>query len=103
MRKDKCLKCYRRPFRFTKTYVWDVEDLENPILQNIYVHNFESVDHNQYIIGEYTFQANYHAGFRILRIDQENYDLETVSVGVNGGMSFQCLDFCLVEYFVSDQ
>ena len=29
----------------------------------------EVIDHNQYIVGEYTYQANYQAGLRILDIE----------------------------------
>ena len=39
--------------RHTKTYIWNVEDLENPVLLNTYVGPVTSIDHNQYIVGDY--------------------------------------------------
>ena len=38
--------------RFTKTYIWNIEDLENPVLVNTYVGPETSIDHNQYIVGD---------------------------------------------------
>ena len=39
--------------RYTKTYIWNIEDLENPVLVNTYVGPVTSIDHNQYIKGDY--------------------------------------------------
>jgi choice-of-anchor B domain-containing protein len=50
----------------TRTYVWDVADLERPRLVGSHVAGTASTDHNQYIVGRYTFQANYRAGLRVL-------------------------------------
>ncbi len=66
-------------YSYTKTYIWDVSSLESPVLRRTFVHPVESMDHNQYILGDYVFQANYDSGLRILRIDQENFDLQLVS------------------------
>jgi len=63
----------------TKTLVWDVRDLENPVLRNTYLSSQNAIDHNQYIVGDYSFQSNYGAGLRIVYIDQENYDLEEMA------------------------
>ena len=38
--------------RQTKTYIWNIEDLENPILLHTHYSMEESIDHNQYIIGD---------------------------------------------------
>jgi len=54
----------------TRTYIWDVSDLENPTLMGNYTATTSSTDHNQYVKGNYVYQANYSAGLRILRIDQ---------------------------------
>lgn len=52
----------------TRTWVFDVTDLDKPILTS-YRH-FEStsaaIDHNQYVVGGFSFQANYRSGLRIL-------------------------------------
>ena len=66
--------------RITKTYIWDVQDLDNPALMNTYRANVESIDHNQYIRGGYVYQSNYQVGLRILSIDQANYALTLVSI-----------------------
>ncbi|MFT6019950.1 MAG: choice-of-anchor B domain-containing protein [Flavobacteriales bacterium] len=52
----------------TKTYIFDISDLENPILKFTYFADTESYDHNLYIKGPYAYQANYTAGLRVLDI-----------------------------------
>ncbi|MCE7007546.1 choice-of-anchor B family protein [Kibdelosporangium philippinense] len=53
----------------TKTFIWDVRDLDNPINTGVYTSpTIQATDHNQYIIGKYSYQANYRAGLRILDI-----------------------------------
>ena len=53
----------------TRTLVFDVADLDNPRL--LYEHSATTTasDHNQYVLGNEVFQANYTAGLRILRFD----------------------------------
>ena len=53
----------------TYTYVWDVSDLNAPVLVGHHTSTSTSIDHNQYIKGNFVFQANYRSGLRILRID----------------------------------
>lgn len=52
----------------TRTYVWDMADLDAPI----YLGNYESQntarDHNVYIVGDTAYQANFNSGLRILDI-----------------------------------
>ena len=40
-------------FSNTKTYIWNIEDLENPVLVDTYYSAETSIDHNQYIVGDY--------------------------------------------------
>ncbi len=54
--------------RNTRTYIWDVQDLDNPIFLGYYTHNTTSIDHNLYIRQNFVFQANYTSGLRILRL-----------------------------------
>lgn len=54
--------------RNTKTYIWDVQDLENPEFIGQYEHSTSSIDHNLYVKGNYVFQSNYNAGLQILDI-----------------------------------
>jgi len=58
----------------TSTYIWDVQDLDNPELIGTYEAPTTSIDHNQYVNGNYVFQSNYTAGLRIL-------DLENIKDG----------------------
>lgn len=50
----------------TKTFIWDVRDLDNPIMIGIYEHTTKSIDHNLYILDEKIYQSNYTSGLRIL-------------------------------------
>jgi len=65
--------------RKTKTYVWDIKDLTDPQLKSVFESSEDSIDHNQYIIGDYTFQANYESGLRILHINRAEYSLSQVA------------------------
>ena len=53
----------------TRTIVLDVSDLEQPVYVGSHLADTLAVDHNQYVIGNYVYQANNSAGLRILRID----------------------------------
>jgi len=50
----------------TRTYVWNMSDLTNPVLVGNYTGPTAASDHNQYIKGNYSYQANYRAGLRII-------------------------------------
>ena len=62
-----------------RTYLWDVTDLDAPTLESTYDSGLQSIDHNQYIIGDLTYQANYETGLRILSIDQAAPSLTEVA------------------------
>ena len=53
----------------TRTYVWDVQDLDGPTVVGSHDSALPVIDHNLYIVGDLVYQANYQAGLRILRID----------------------------------
>lgn len=61
----------------TRTYVWNVEDLDNPEMIGFYEHNTVSVDHNLYVKGDLLYQANYTSGLRVL--DIQNPEPESIS------------------------
>lgn len=63
----------------TITYIWDVSDLVNPVLKEHFISTEVAIDHNQYILGDLTYQSNYGAGLRILHIDQASYGLKEVA------------------------
>ena len=50
----------------TRTLIWDVADLDDPVLHVQHFGEAPSIDHNLYIVGDYVFQANYTSGLRIL-------------------------------------
>jgi len=53
----------------TRTLIWDLRDLDAPLQFAAYSNpNTTSIDHNQYVRGDYVYQANYVAGLRILDI-----------------------------------
>jgi choice-of-anchor B domain-containing protein len=52
----------------TKTYVWDMANLTNPVLVGFFTGPTQATDHNQFIKGNYSYQANYRAGLRIIDI-----------------------------------
>lgn len=57
----------------TRTLVWDMSDLDEPILVNEFYHDNGASDHNLYVHGNLMYQSNYQAGLRILDItDPEN-------------------------------
>jgi choice-of-anchor B domain-containing protein len=61
----------------TRTYVWDVSDLENPFLTGFHDGRTAAIDHNLYIKDDNVFQANYRSGLNILRIvDLDQAELE---------------------------
>lgn len=50
----------------SRTLIWDIRDLNNPVYMGHFLSTSTAIDHNQYIRGSYAFQSNYRAGFRIL-------------------------------------
>jgi choice-of-anchor B domain-containing protein len=76
----------------TRTLIWDVQDLEDPILVNEYVADNPATDHNLYIKGDLMYQSNYDSGLRIFDIrDRENPVpvgfFDTVPYQEGGGMT----------------
>ena len=57
----------------TRTLIWDVSDLDDPILVKEHLSENTASDHNLYIVGDLMFQSNYNSGLRVLDIsDREN-------------------------------
>jgi choice-of-anchor B domain-containing protein len=52
----------------TRTLIWDLADLDDPVLVKQFVGTTPATDHNLYIKGNRMYQANYQAGLRILDI-----------------------------------
>jgi choice-of-anchor B domain-containing protein len=68
------------------TYIWDIRDLENPKQVGQYKGTVRSIDHNQYIHGDYIYQSNYGAGMRV-------YDISSVPEDPTGN------SVCEVAFF----
>lgn len=49
----------------TTTRIWDVRDLDNPVLVNAVEHATTAIGHNAYTEGRYLFASNYTAGLQI--------------------------------------
>ena len=52
----------------TRTLIWDVQDLEEPVLIGENFSEGTAIDNNQYVSGNLLFQANYAAGLRMLSL-----------------------------------
>ena len=52
----------------TRTLVWDVAELDDPVLMAEHFGSTNATDHNLYIKGDRMYQANYQAGLRVLDI-----------------------------------
>ncbi|HEX8000739.1 MAG TPA: choice-of-anchor B family protein [Pyrinomonadaceae bacterium] len=50
----------------TRTYIWNLSDLDAPAVSGVYVGPTISIDHNLYVRGRYTYESNYRSGLRIL-------------------------------------
>ena len=61
-----------------RTYLWDMTDLDAPVLRNTYLSPTVSIDHDQYVLGDLTYQSNLRAGLKILHINQSSFTLNEV-------------------------
>lgn len=57
----------------TRTLIWDLEDLDDPLLLSEYMNPTNATDHNLYVRGDRLYMSNNRAGLRVLDIsDPEN-------------------------------
>jgi choice-of-anchor B domain-containing protein len=52
----------------TRTHLWDLAVLDNPVYRGFYDHQTTSVDHNLYVKDGFLYETNYTTGLRILKI-----------------------------------
>lgn len=52
----------------TRTLVFDVSNLDSPVLSSTYSASFSAIDHNGYVKGNEFYMANYRAGLRLFNI-----------------------------------
>src|SRR5207247_9457376 len=57
----------------TRTLIWDVSDLENPILGGQYISKNKATDHNLWLVGNTMYQSNYVSGLRRLAISDRRH------------------------------
>jgi choice-of-anchor B domain-containing protein len=50
----------------TRTWIWDVSDLDAPALVTYYDGPTSSIDHNLYVRGNLVYESNYRSGLRVL-------------------------------------
>ena len=60
----------------TRTLIWDVTDLEDPMLVREYIAKTTATDHNLYIKDSLMYQSNYGSGLRILDISVPDNPVE---------------------------
>jgi len=77
----------------TRTLIFDLEDLDDPILVGEHFSTETSTDHNLYVKGNLMYQSNYVAGLRILDVSnpespEEVAFFDTVSNDRTGGGSW---------------
>ncbi len=73
----------------TRTIIWDVQDLEDPIVISEYISDNPAIDHNLFVVGNVMYQSNYDSGLRIFDVsDPVNIKpigyLDTVPFGQDG-------------------
>ncbi|HJO02543.1 MAG TPA: choice-of-anchor B family protein [Acidobacteriota bacterium] len=73
----------------TRTIVWDVQDLEDPIVANEFVSENPAIDHNLYVVGNVMYQSNYDSGLRVFDVSEpeeikEIGFIDTVPFGEDG-------------------
>lgn len=52
----------------TRMLVWDMTDLDDPILVDEHLGPTGAIDHNMYVNGDFLYHSNYHFGLRILDV-----------------------------------
>ena len=52
----------------TRTIVWDLTELDDPIVAREYIGPVRSSDHNLYVVGDRVYESNYGSGLRVLDI-----------------------------------
>ena len=52
----------------TRTLIWDVSDLTDPVLAHQYYGPTDATDHNNYVVGDVLYASNYQFGIRLIGI-----------------------------------
>jgi len=60
----------------TRTIIWDLTELDDPIVANEYIGPVMASDHNLYVVGDRMYQSNYGSGLRVLDISDRTNPYE---------------------------
>ncbi len=60
----------------TRTLIWDIQELDDPVLVKEHFGTTSASDHNLYVVGDLMYQANYTSGLRILDISDPEEPVE---------------------------
>ena len=69
------------PTQNTRTLIWNLASLRNPVLVDSFYSEETVSDHNQYTHRGHVWQSNYMAGLRILDVDQSGEIPQLTEVG----------------------
>ncbi|KAJ7366265.1 hypothetical protein DFH08DRAFT_833829 [Mycena albidolilacea] len=58
----------------TVTYIWDITDLEHPVLTGYYKSPAVSIDHNLYVLNGLCYESNYNSGLRVVNVSSVTKD-----------------------------
>lgn len=54
----------------TRTFIWNLSDLEKPKVQGVHEHETKAIDHNMYVKDGLLYQSNYTDGLRVFDISK---------------------------------
>ncbi|KAJ7064325.1 hypothetical protein C8F01DRAFT_1130993 [Mycena amicta] len=58
----------------TVTYIWDIQNLEEPVLTGHYSSPVKSIDHNLYVHNGWAYESNYGSGLRVVDVSSVAQD-----------------------------
>ncbi|MCI0435141.1 MAG: choice-of-anchor B family protein [Gemmatimonadetes bacterium] len=60
----------------TRTIVWDLSQLDDPVVAHEYIGPVRSSDHNLFVKGDHVYESNYGSGLRVLDISDRTHPRE---------------------------
>lgn len=79
-------------FQTTRTRVFDITDLSNPVYRGFFTTGSRATDHNMYVHNGYLFQANYRSGLWVLDLDDPERGVVTGSFDTYPANDLSLLD-----------